>query len=284
MSDDMEREINERSIARKLEEEEMKRKLTGIGIYDPGYSYTEMKELLEFVNDSQNTANITSDNKSVQERTQHSDNECLSDIISNINTQQKVASQECSEMPRPSYSYKNRMSPITHESKTVHYINSPECPVLFEARNSMHRHNSSDSDEIFEKPYDNTNSTHIMTRYGSLKSGTEKRMAQGAQDEIMQKLERWRLNPLDISIDKNDVPLKQPSRPLAQERAPFKHCKNIHKSDQCDRIICCMSQHLKDMADLWCDWRRPNINTIFQWGSPIQVGTSLQSLPYRSYR
>lgn len=177
-----------------------------------------------------------------------------------------------------------------HERKTAHYTNSPDSPSLFEVRN-VYRRKSSDSDELFEKQYDSANFTSNTNRYLSLRSGnvsrecqnaTERRAAQNAQGEVVQKLERWRLNPLDISINENDVPLRQPNRPLAQERMPFKHCKEVLMSDQCDQVIRSISQHLKDMADLWYSWR-PITNLIFQWGSPIQVGTSLQSLPYDSY-
>lgn len=206
--------------------------------------------------------------------------------------QQEVTLQECREMSRPSYSYKlNRTSPTMHERKAIHYISSPESPSLFEARNLVYRRKSSDSDELFEKQYNSANSTHSTNRY-LLRSGNisrecqnavEKRTTQDAQGEIVQKLEKWRLNPLDVSINENDVPLRQPNRSSARERMPFKHCTEAHMSDQCDQIIRSMSQHLRDMAALWYSWR-PIMNPIFQWGSPIQVGTSLQSSPYRSYR
>lgn len=196
-------------------------------------------------------------------------------------------------MPKPTYSYKlNRTSPTMHERKTVQYINSPESPSLFEARNPTYRRKSSDSDEIFEKQYDGANSTHSTNRYLSLRLGvvsrecqnaTERRTVQDAQSEIIQKLERWRLNPLDVCTNENDVPLRKLNRSSARERMPFEHCKEAHISDQRDQVIWSVNQHLKEMADLWYNWR-PITNPIFQWGSPIQVGTTLQSLPYRSYR
>jgi len=39
----------------------------GIGIYEPGFTYKEMKRLLEFVNESQDTSNVTSNNKNTQQ-------------------------------------------------------------------------------------------------------------------------------------------------------------------------------------------------------------------------
>ncbi|XP_011861017.1 PREDICTED: uncharacterized protein LOC105558108 [Vollenhovia emeryi] len=283
MSDGMEREKNERLTAREIEEEEMKRELTGIGIYEPGITYKQMKRLLEFVNESQDTSNVASNKKNTQEGTQHSDNECLSDVTSDVNMQQEVTLQECTEIPRPSYSFKlTRTSPTMHERKTGHYINSPESPSLFEARNPVYRRKSSDSDELFEKQYDSANPTHGTNRYLSLRSGNvslecqnaaERRTAQDTQDEIVQKLERWRLDPLDVRSNENDVPLRQPSRPLTRERIPFEHCKEAHTSDQCDQVIRSVGQHLREMADLWCTWR-PITNSIFQWGSPIQVGAT----------
>ncbi|XP_018053030.1 PREDICTED: uncharacterized protein LOC108690313 isoform X5 [Atta colombica] len=281
MSDSMEREKSERLTAREIEEEEMKRELTGIGIYEPGFTYKEMKRLLEFVNESQDTSNVTSNNKNTQQAIQHSDNECLSDVTSDINVQQEVTLKKCTEMPKPSYSYKlNHTSPTMHERRAVHYINSPEFS-LFEVRSPIYH---SDNDEQFEKQYDNSNS-HTTNQYFSLRlenisrgcqNVTEKRLAQDTQSEIVQKLERWRLNPLDVCINENDVPLRQPNRSLARERMPFEHCKEAHMSDQCDRVIRSVNQHLKEMANLWYSWR-PIISPIFQWGSPIQVSTANSS-------
>ncbi|XP_018352840.1 PREDICTED: uncharacterized protein LOC108754760 isoform X1 [Trachymyrmex septentrionalis] len=283
MSDSMEK--SERLTAREIEEEEMKRELTGIGIYEPGFTYKEMKRLLEFVNESQDTSNVTSNNKNTQQAIQHSDNECLSDVTSDINVQQEVTLQKCTEMPKPSYSYKlNHTSPTMHERRAVHYINSPESsPLLFEVRSPIYK--SSDNDEQFEKQCDNSNS-HTTNRYFSLRlenvsrgcqNATEKKMAQETQSEIVQKLERWRLNPLDVCINENDVPLRQLNRSSARERMPFEHCKEAHMSDQCDRVIRSVNQHLEEMANLWYSWR-PIINPIFQWGSPIQVSTANSSL------
>ncbi|KYQ50958.1 hypothetical protein ALC60_09950 [Trachymyrmex zeteki] len=257
----------------------------GIGIYEPGFTYTEMKRLLEFVNESQDTSNVASNNKNMQEPIQHFDNECLSDVTSDINVQQEVTLQKCTEMPKPSYSYKlNHTSPTMHERRAVHYINSPESSPLFEVRSPIYK--SSDNDELFEKQCDNSNSMHTTNRYLSLRlenvsrgcqNAMEKRTAQDAQSEIIQKLERWRLNPLDVCINENDVPLRQPNRSLARERMPFEHCKEAHMSDQCNQVIRSVNQHLKEMANLWYSWR-PIINPIFQWGSPIQVSTTNSSL------
>jgi len=154
----------------------------------------------------------------------------------------------------------------------------------------MYRCKSSDSDELTEKQYENTNSiVHSTNRFYSVRSGnclqttSEKKTSQDIQDKAIQKLERWQLNPLDIVINENDVPLRQPCRPMVQERAPFEYCKKTNTSEQCDQIARVLSQHLKEMAELRYTWHPP-ANSIFQWGSPIQVGTALQSLSYRIYR
>lgn len=140
-----------------------------------------------------------------------------------------------------------------------------------------------------EKQHESTNSTHSTNRYLSLRSGNILRECQNTvekntdvQGEVVQKLERWQLNPLDVCDNENDVPLRQPNRPLARERAPFEHCKAV-TIDECEQLARTLSQHLKEMADLWYSWR-PSSNSVFQWGSPIQVGTTLYSLPYCSYR
>lgn len=305
-----------------------------------------MKELLGFINGSQDTSNVASNNKDthkvcnynyynlydirnikykmfyitiitnlkfnyciyvelIQERKestlfdykifqgQHANNQHLSEITSDVNPSQEMASQECTEIPRPSYSYRsNHASSSVHEHKTAHYVNSPGSPSLFEARNPMYRRKSSDSDEAFEKQFESTNSTHSTNRFLSLRSANvprecqnaaDRKTAQDTQGEFVQRLERWRLNPLDVCINENDVPLQQPNRSSAEERVPFRYCKEMHTSEQRDQIIRFVSQHLKEIADLWCSWN-PAANSIFQWGSPIQVGTTLQSLPYRSYR
>ncbi|KMR05272.1 Beta-mannosidase [Lasius niger] len=281
----MEREKNERLTARKIEEEEMKRELTDIGIYEPEFTYKEMKELLGFINGSQDTSNVASNNKDTH-KGQHANNQHLSEITSDVNASQEMASQECTEVPRPSYSYRsNHTSSTVHEHKTAHY-NSPGSPSLFEARNPMYRRKSSDSDEAFEKQFESTNSTHSTNRFLSLRSANvprecqnaaDKKTAQNTQGEFVQRLERWRLNPLDVCINENDVPLQQPNRSSAEERVPFRYCKEMHTSEQRDQIIRFLSQHLKEIADLWCSWN-PAANSIFQWGSPIQVGTTNGSL------
>lgn len=209
------------------------------------------------------------------------------EIESDTNASQGAALQECTELPRPSYSYKlNRTSPLVHEHKTTHYVNNQESPPLFEVRNPMYRRKSSDSDDIFES----TNSPHSTNRSLSLRSNNprecqnaDRKTTQDAQSEFVQRLERWRLNPLDRCINENDVPLQQANRPSIGERALHRYCKETRTPEQRDQAIRLMSQHLKEVADLWYSWH-PTANLVFQWGSPIQVGTTLQSLPYRSYR
>jgi len=216
---------------------------------------------------------------------EYSDNECMSETRSDTNATQ--------ELSRPLHAYKmNHASPTTHsEGKTVRYSSSPESSPLYEMRNPMYRYKSSDSDEFTEKQYENTNSTmHNTNRFYSVRSGNslqtasfEKKKNQDTQDEVIEKLERWQLNPLDIVINENDVPLRQPCRPIARERAPFECCKKANTLEQCDQIARILSQHLKEIAELRYTWHPP-ANSVFQWGLPIQVGTTLQSLSYRIYR
>lgn len=49
------------------------RLFSGIGIYEPGITYKQMKRLLEFVNESQDTSNIISNNKNIQEVCNYND-------------------------------------------------------------------------------------------------------------------------------------------------------------------------------------------------------------------
>lgn len=280
----MEREKNERLTARKIEEEEMKRELTDIGIYEPQFTYKQMKQLLGFINESQDTSKVAN-NKDTHKG--HANNQHLSEIASDANASQEMALQECTEVSRhPSYSYRlNRTSPTVHEHKTAHYINNPGSPSLFEVRNPMYRRKSSDSDEIFEKQFESTNSTHSTNHFLSSRStnipresqnAADKKTVQDMQGEFVQRLERWRLNPLDVCINENDVPLQQPNRSSTEERVPFRYCKETHTSEQRDQAIRFMCQHLKEIADLWYSWLPAN--SIFQWGSPIQVGIANGSL------
>ncbi|XP_050445745.1 uncharacterized protein LOC126848701 [Cataglyphis hispanica] len=281
----MEREKNEWLTARKIEEEEMKRELTDIGIYEPQFTYKEMKRLLVFINESPDTSKAANNNDTHKE--QHTNNQHLSEIAFDANALQETAVQECTEVSKyPSYSYRlNRTSPTVHEHKTASYINNPGSPSLFEVRNSMYRRKSSDSDEIFEKQFESTNSTHSTNHFLSSRStnipresqnAADREMAQDTQGEFVQRLERWRLNPLDVCINENDVPLQQPNRSLTGERISLRYNNETHTSEQRDQAIRFMNQHLKEIADLWYSWLPADL--IFQWGSPIQVGTANSSL------
>lgn len=284
-------------------------------MYEAGMTYDEMKLFLEAINQSKHPSN-TFNNKNMQkvhheqfsqklylfnfkililqlkifQELEHSDNEYLPEITSDANGSQVVLQEANSEISSPSYRLNHTPSTM-HERKT-HYTNSPESPSFAEMRNKC---KSSDSEEIFEKQLsENDNSTHNTNRLSLLirsesalrecQNATEKRTAQDTQFESLErKLERWRLNPLNVSVNEKDVPLRQPNRPLAQERVPLRFCKEAHTSEQRDQMIQAVNQHLKEMMELWYSWQ-PATHSIFQWGSPIQVGTTLQSLPYRSYR
>lgn len=276
----MDREKNERLTMRKIEEEEMKRKLTDIGIYEPEFTYKEMKRLLGFINESQDTSKVASNNNDTH-RGQHN-NQHLPETTSDTSASQEAASQESTELPRPSYSYKlNRASPTVHEHKSTTHYNNQDSPPLFEVRNPMYRRKSSDSDDVLEKQLESTNSTHSTNRLLSLRSSNPREGQNVAQDttqgDLVQRLERWRLNPLDLCINENDVPLRQPNRSWIRERVLFRYCKETHTSEQRDQAIRLVGQHLKEVADLWYGWH-PAANSIFQWGSPIQVGTANGSL------
>jgi len=38
----------------------------GIGIYEPGFTYNQMKEILGFLNESKDTSNVIFDNRNMQ--------------------------------------------------------------------------------------------------------------------------------------------------------------------------------------------------------------------------
>lgn len=115
-----------------------------------------------------------------------------------------------------------------------------------------------------------------------------KAMQYATQSNYHQRQERWRMNPFDVCINENDVPLRQPKRRLAMRNsAPLfpPGCRNNkYTSEQQDQIKRALSLRLREVADMWYSWQRP-ANAKFEWGAPIEVGSSLQqSKPYRSYR
>lgn len=200
----------------------------------------------------------------------------------------QAIAQERVELPRPSYSYKTSCtSPTTYERNTIRYSTSPESSPIFEARNSVYRRKSPDADEMLEKQPEDGN-RFVSLRNSNVtrecqSAATENAKAATARSEHNQKLDKRRMNPFDVSVNENDVPLQQPSRLAIQERMPFGRCKEAHTCEQRQQVAQAISQHLKDIAELWYSWHRP-ADSKFQWGSPIQVGSSLQSIPYRSYR
>lgn len=221
------------------------------------------------------------------QKTQNTDDDCASETAADTNPSQELVVQE--RTPTYSYRQSSRISSTTYDLISNRYPSSPDSPI-FEVQNSVcSKSKSSNNDEIVENQHESINSTQNINHHPS-KLGNVLReyqnmtqLKKSEQGEHNQKLDRWRLNPLDVCINENDVPLQQPHRPSAQERMPFQSCKEAYRSEKGDEIMQAVSLHLKKMADLWCS-RHSFTNSKFQWGSPIQVGNTLQSLPYRSYR
>lgn len=213
------------------------------------------------------------------------------------NLAQELEIQEHSNMPRSLHLLRPRHSSPILDRISTHSRGSPEpTPTTVDSRNSAYRNKNLDSDDMVDRLHDNLDIrdsySHNTNRYISLKSKNTSQDSHGTHStetkmdthpERDQKLERWQINPLDSCVSENDVPLQQPDRPLAQDRMPFRLCKEAKTSEMLEKLLHTLNIHLKETAELWYSWHRTT-DTKFQWGSPIQVGTSVQSITYRSYR
>ncbi|CAL7949982.1 unnamed protein product [Xylocopa violacea] len=287
MSDSMEQEKAELLTAKEREEkEEMKRELLDMKMYETWYTYKDMKQILGFINESKDMANMA-DEKNAQKELMQSSNDCDPDMIPKTNLAQELDIQEHNDSLQSIHSYRiNHASPI-HERISTHGCSSPSnlSPAIAELRNSPFRGKNLDNEDMFIRLQDHPNMrdsySHSMSKYISLKSqnslqdsdilsSTETRV--DTHSECDQKLERWQINPLDSCVVENDVPLREPNRPLVQDRMPFRLCKDAQTPETLEKLLPALNFHLKQTAELWHSWHRTD--TKFQWGSPIQVGHS----------
>lgn len=290
MSDSMERDKPELLTAKEKEEEEMKRELLDMKMYETWYTYKDMKEILGFINESKDMANMGNDEKHVQEELLQSSNIETSEVMPKTNLAQKLEIQEYSDTSRVIHPYRsNHTSPIFDQIST-HSHSSPEPTASSaESRNSTYRGKNLDSDNMFDRLHDTLDMrdsySQNMNRYVSLKlknslqDSHSIRNAETKMDvhsECDQKLDRWQINPLDAYASENDVPLQQPERPLVQDRMPFRLCKDVQTSETLEKLLLALNIHLKQTAELWHSWHR-TADSKFQWGSPIQVGHAKSS-------
>ncbi|XP_076234908.1 beta-mannosidase [Calliopsis andreniformis] len=287
MSDNMERNKTEMLTAkeREEEEEEMKRELLDMKMYETWYTYKDMKEILGFINESKDMANMANEEKNAQKELPQTSNECTSEVMPKKNLAQELEMQEHMDTSKSIHSIRpSHASPILDRIST-HSCSSPELiPTTVDFRSSVCRSKNLDSDEMFDRLHDNLNIrdnySHSMNRHVTLKSkntlqdshsshNTEAKM--DAYSECDQKLERWQINPLDSCVSETDVPLRPPERPVVQDSMPFRLCKDAQTSEALEKVLHALNVHLKETADLWHSWHRTS-DTKIQWGSPIQVG------------
>ncbi|CAK9808196.1 MANBA [Anthophora plagiata] len=284
MSDSMERDKAELLTATEREEEEMKRELLDMKMYETWYTYGDMKQILGFINESKDMANMTNDEKKAQKELVQTSNDAEGMLKSNLAQQLEI--QEHNDTQSQSmHSYRpNHTSPI-RERISTHSCNSPDlAPDIADSRNSAYRGQNLDNEDTFIKSQDNLNIrenySHSTSKYISLKSNnssqdsdvinsTEAKMS--THSECNQKLERWQINPLDSCVSENDVPLQKPNRPVVEDRMPFRLCKDAQTPEMLEKLLPALNIHLKQTAELWHSWHR-TADTKFQWGSPIQVG------------
>ncbi|XP_043254895.1 histone-lysine N-methyltransferase, H3 lysine-79 specific-like [Colletes gigas] len=292
MSDSMERDKLELLTTKETEEEEeqMKRELLDMKMYETWYTYKDMKEILCFINESKDMANTANDSKNAQKDLLQSSNDCISQVISKENLAQELEIQEHSNTSRSLLLHQsNHMSPEFHRIST-HSHSSPE-PVatITESRNSAYRGKNFDNEDTFDRLHDNLNTRdshhqsankYVLLKLKNTSQDPHTHNAETKVDthsERDQKLERWQVNPLDSYTSKNDVPLQQPKRPLVQDRMPFRLCKDAQTPESLEKLVLALNIHLKQTTELWHSWQRTT-DTKFQWGSPIQVGLAKGSL------
>nr|XP_034176960.1 beta-mannosidase isoform X1 [Osmia lignaria] len=291
MSDNMQRDKPELLTAKEKKElEEMKKELLDMKMYETGYTYKHMKQILGVINESKNMANMSNDEKNVRKELLHSPNNCTRDVMPKTNLTQELEIQEHNDTSQSIHSYRpNRASPI-REQMFAHGCSSPDLePVMNESRNSMYRSKNVDAENMFVKLQDNSNTRdnyiHNMNRYISLKSKSSLQdsdiinsiqMKMDTHSECEQKLDSWQINPLDSYVSENDVPLQEPNRPVVQDRMPFRLCKEARTPEMLEKLLPALNIHLKETAELWHSWHRTT-DTKFQWGSPIQVGLTKDS-------
>ncbi|XP_032664482.1 beta-mannosidase [Odontomachus brunneus] len=289
MSDGMEREKNERLTAKEIEEKKnMKKQLIDMGIYDETDTYEQMKHLLGFLSNSETTPNVATDNKHAHKKDneQHSDNECLSDLAAETESQEQqiVVAQELPKVTcKPS-----RTSP-QQERKNSRHSGSPESSSnssIFDAQGRKSAENDETASSEKQQHEQSGASRPVPTKSGNDAQECQnspadaKTMQCATQSTYYQRMERWRMNPLDVCINENDVPLQQPrSRLAARKCAPSSSgCRDkTYTSEQHDQKMRALGQHLREVADLWYSWQRP-ANAKFEWGVPIEVGTANGSL------
>ncbi|XP_068981840.1 beta-mannosidase [Bombus flavifrons] len=293
MSDSMERDKAEMftSKEREEEEEEMKRELIDMKMYETWYTYKDMKEILGFINESKDMANMANDEKDTQKELIQSSSECTSEVMLKANLAQELEIQEHNDTTQSIHSYKpNHTSPI-HERTSLHGCsNSDLAAAIADSRNPMYRGKKFDSKDTFIRLQDNSNIrdnySHSTSKYISLKSknslqdsdiinSAETKM--DTHSECDQKLDRWQINPLDSCVSENDVPLKEPNRPVVEDRMPFRLCKDAQTPETLEKLLPELNFYLKQTAELWHSWHRTT-DTKFQWGSPIQVGLAKDNL------
>ncbi|KAF3427623.1 hypothetical protein E2986_08369 [Frieseomelitta varia] len=174
MSDSMDKTEVLTSKQMEEEEEEMKRELIDMKLYETWYTYKDMKQILGFINESKDMANMVNDEKDVQKESMQSSGECTSEIMLKADLEQELEIQEHNDASQSNLYKPNHTSPI-HERMSDHDCgNSDLATAIADSRNSMYRGKTFDSEDMFIKLQDNSNMrdsySHSTNRYISLKS------------------------------------------------------------------------------------------------------------------
>ncbi|KAL2712717.1 beta-mannosidase [Vespula squamosa] len=241
------------TVSEEEESEKMKKELEKVGVDKPNYNLNDIKPIINIIHESKEMAR-TENNTRNQKDLPYSTNNSISDIA--IKAKSIL---ETDDRPKPSCSY------------NAYRNNSSESSNVLDKKNTSRRKSSDDdvSDDDANKFLSCQKFKNSMQECSNLR--IENIL------ERKKKLIRWQINPLDSHSDQNDIPLQQPRRPPAQERIPFRFCKDAHTTEKGNKIMNELSIHLKEMADLWFSCH-DSTQLKFQWGTPIQVDTDNNSL------
>lgn len=300
MSDSMERDKTELMIRKEKEEEEeeMKRELEAMQMYESWYTYTDMKQILGAINESRDMANMTNDER---KKLTHCSNNWIPEATSKSQTQELEA-QDHNDASQSMHSYRIiRTSPV-HErvpcqgcstsnvASTVDDFGNPAFRRKFLDNEDTSIHRSQDNSNTRDCYYHTPNRSLSLKLKNTLQDSDATNNPEAAAEtmdencEPERTLERWQINPLDSCVNENDVPLPEPNRPLAEDRMPFRLCKDARTTEELEKLLPVLNHHLKQTAEPWRSRRHAATDDKFQWGSPIQVGTSsVQSISCRSY-
>ncbi|XP_014609497.1 PREDICTED: serine/threonine-protein kinase pakD-like [Polistes canadensis] len=247
--------------------EKMKKELEKVGMYQPNVPLDYMKQVFDAIQESKEMANIPINNAGNQKDMLHSINNLTNKP--DITIKGDSISETDNNRAKPSCSY-----------NTYCNNSSSESPKPRNKRNIANKKKTTDDNDGNDNGADK-NLSRQKSKNNTLQEScnlrVEKKMS-SLQKDFLYQTKRWKINPLDSQCNQKDVALQQPKRPPIQERLPFRLCKGTHTEEESVKILNDLNIHLKNMANLWLNCHDNTTESMFQWGTPIQVDTDNNSL------